>query len=149
MQVTLILTKALFKSKEARSLLLQLPNDNPDLYKQLSAGNRLIPDEVEPAFKAFEDGDDSAVSIDAIKNHLTGELLVSDVAVDEDGYLAQSGLAESVDATDADLVGDDNDFEPEKTDPIASGSSTKMDSIGTRTRRKPTVMYDANSWESY
>ncbi|KAJ7582235.1 hypothetical protein C8J56DRAFT_895034 [Mycena floridula] len=121
------------------------------LYCTISTVKAPIPKEaeVEPTFSSFEDADNSAVRVESLRDHLVDGVIVDGVAVDDDGYLARAGVAETVEASDEHFDPSDADFLPKESHVDASGSFKKMESIGRCTRQRPKLLGGEAKWEEH
>jgi hypothetical protein len=132
------------------SELLDLQKTNPDLYVELSSDEPATHsnlNEVEPTFPDYEDADDSAVPVEILLDHIVSSsekpTNTNGVAVDEDSYLAPSGIGESMEAGDEDFLdGDSHGAE-------RSGPSSKMASVGERVIKVPKFWAGEKVWDSY
>ncbi|KAJ7572372.1 hypothetical protein C8J56DRAFT_1068890 [Mycena floridula] len=139
------------KPPTSRSKLIHLLWDNPTLYNQILKVKAPIPKEaeVEPTFSSFEDADNSAVRMESLRDHFADGVIVDGVVVDDGGYLARAGVAETVEASDEHFDPSDADFLPKESHVDASKSFKKMESIGRHTRQRPKLLGGEAKWEEH
>lgn len=130
-------------SPSVLSELLKLPQTNPKLYAELSSGaTQPLDGQEEEMFEQYSDGDDSSIPIEALVEHIISEPdhaargSQPHLMVDDQGYLARTGVAESLEASEEDVQ-----------DGAVESVGRKMASVGRRRMTKPKRFGGDGLWD--